>query len=149
MGTPFGIVAACELKNVEPGRSTLWASIKIEPRGRALEAERSPLAVTLVIDVSGSMQGDPIAHVVKSCELVADLLTERDQLSIVTFSTHAGVRCGLTQVDAAGRAQIKASLAGRAATAVFQPQAPVAAAAGARLKAAFDPRGILNPGRMG
>ena len=43
---------------------------------------------------------------------------------------------------------IKASVAERAATAVFQPQTPVAAAAGARLKAAFDPRGILNPGRM-
>ncbi len=112
MGTPFGIVAGCELKNVAPGTSKLWASIKIEPRGKALEAERSPLAVVLVIDVSGSMQGDPIAHVVKSCELVADLLTERDQLAIVTFSTHAGVRCGLTAVDATGRNQIRASLAG-------------------------------------
>ena len=112
MGTPFGIVAACELKNVAPGKSTLWASIKVEPRGKALEVERSPLAVALVIDVSGSMAGDPIAHVLKSCELVADLLTEKDQLSIVTFSTAAGVRCGLTTVDAAGRAQVKASLAG-------------------------------------
>ncbi len=44
---------------------------------------------------------------------------------------------------------IKAGVAERAATAVFQPQPPVAAAAGARLKAAFDPRGVLNPGRMG
>ena len=47
IGTPFGIVAGCELKTVEPGRSTLWASIKVEPRGRALESERSPLAVVL------------------------------------------------------------------------------------------------------
>ncbi len=112
MITPFGIVAGCELKTVEPGRSTLWASIKVEPRGRALESERSPLAVVLVIDVSGSMQGDPLAHVLKSCELVADLLTERDQLSVVTFGTHAGVRCGLTSVDDPGRSQIKASLTG-------------------------------------
>jgi glycolate oxidase FAD binding subunit len=44
---------------------------------------------------------------------------------------------------------IKAPVADRAATAVFQPQPAVAAAAGARLKAAFDPRGVLNPGRMG
>jgi glycolate oxidase FAD binding subunit len=44
---------------------------------------------------------------------------------------------------------LKAPAAARAATAVFQPQpAPVSAAA-ARLRAAFDPRGILNPGRMG
>src|SRR4051812_16386669 len=112
MGTPFGVVAACELKNVEPGTSTLWASVKVEPRGKALEDQRAPLAVALVIDVSGSMQGDPLTHVLKSCELVADLLTDKDQLSIVTFSTMAGVRCGLTTVDGAGRAQIKASLAG-------------------------------------
>jgi glycolate oxidase FAD binding subunit len=33
-------------------------------------------------------------------------------------------------------------------TPVFQPQPPPVAAATARLRAAFDPRGILNPGRM-
>src|SRR5687768_10520092 len=103
MVTPFGLVAACEVKNVEPGTGTLWASIKVEPRGKALEAERAPLAVVLVIDTSGSMQGDPIEHVVKSCEIVAELLGDRDQLAIVTFSTNAGVRCGLTTTDAAGR----------------------------------------------
>ena len=44
---------------------------------------------------------------------------------------------------------IKAPVADRAASAVFQPQPPVAAAVAARLKTAFDPRGVLNPGRMG
>lgn len=54
-----------------------------------------------------------------------------------------------TAVGAGHATLIKAPIADRAATAVFQPQPPVAAAAGARLKAAFDPRGVLNPGRMG
>jgi glycolate oxidase FAD binding subunit len=44
---------------------------------------------------------------------------------------------------------IKASMAARAAAAVFQPPLPAVAAAAARLKQAFDPRGVLNPGRMG
>jgi glycolate oxidase FAD binding subunit len=43
---------------------------------------------------------------------------------------------------------LKAPPAARAATPVFQPQAPAVAAAAARLRNAFDPRGILNPGRM-
>lgn len=43
---------------------------------------------------------------------------------------------------------LKASPPDRAATPVFQPQPAVIAAASARLRAAFDPRGILNPGRM-
>ena len=43
----------------------------------------------------------------------------------------------------------KAPPAARAAAAVFQPQPPAVAAVAARLRNAFDPRGILNPGRMG
>ena len=57
----------------------------------------------------------------------------------------ARVRGALT----AGHATLlKAPLAARAATRVFQPQAPAVAAAAARLRNAFDPRAILNPGRM-
>jgi glycolate dehydrogenase FAD-binding subunit len=64
---------------------------------------------------------------------------------------------GFTTVDAArvrgafvsGHATlIKAPAAARAATPGFQPPSPVAAAVAMRLKHAFDPRGILNPGRM-
>ena len=36
----------------------------------------------------------------------------------------------------------------RAAVPVFQPQEPALAALSARVKGSFDPRGILNPGRM-
>jgi glycolate oxidase FAD binding subunit len=43
---------------------------------------------------------------------------------------------------------LKAPAEARAATPVFQPQPPAVAAAAARLRSAFDPRGILNPGRM-
>jgi glycolate oxidase FAD binding subunit len=43
---------------------------------------------------------------------------------------------------------LKAPAADRAASAVFQPQAPGIAAISSRLRAAFDPRGIFNPGRM-
>jgi Ca-activated chloride channel family protein len=112
MGSPFAVTARCEHKNVESGPAKLWASIKIDARGGGLEQQRAPLAVALAIDVSGSMGGAAIAHVLKSCEIVADLLGENDRLSIVTFATQAGVRCGLTAVDATGRAAIKATLAG-------------------------------------
>jgi len=44
---------------------------------------------------------------------------------------------------------VKAPAAVRAALPVFQPQPAAVAAAAARLRAAFDPRGVLNPGRMG
>jgi glycolate oxidase FAD binding subunit len=43
---------------------------------------------------------------------------------------------------------LKAPAETRASQAVFQPQPPAVADAAARLRLAFDPRGILNPGRM-
>jgi glycolate oxidase FAD binding subunit len=50
---------------------------------------------------------------------------------------------------AAGHATlIRAPEATRAAVEVFQPQAPALAALSGRVKNAFDPRHILNPGRM-
>ncbi len=143
MVTPFGLVAACEVKNVEPGTSTLWASIKVEPRGKALEAERAPLAVALVIDTSGSMQGEPIEHVLKSCEIVADLLSERDQLAVVTFSTIAGVRCGLTTTDTAGRAQLRASLAGVRADGSTNMHGGIEVAAGVLMTAPAGLRRVM------
>lgn len=44
---------------------------------------------------------------------------------------------------------VRASPAYRAALPVFDPQPPALAALSARLKEQFDPKGILNPGRMG
>jgi glycolate oxidase FAD binding subunit len=43
---------------------------------------------------------------------------------------------------------LKAPSAARAVTPVFPPQTPAVAAAAERVRSAFDPRGILNPGRM-
>ncbi len=97
---------------VPPGKTTTWAAIDIEAVGAALERERAPLAVALVIDVSGSMSGPPLEHALASCEIVAELLDARDLLAIVTFGSHAGVRCGLTRTDDAGKAAVKAALVG-------------------------------------
>ncbi len=108
---PFRLIARAELRSVEPGKTKLWAAVRVDPKGKALEAERAPLALVLAVDTSGSMQGDPLHHVRSGCEILAGLLDARDQLAIVTFSDHAGVQWGLTAMDAAGRANIKTSLA--------------------------------------
>ena len=43
---------------------------------------------------------------------------------------------------------VRASAALRAAVDVFQPQEPALAALTKRVKESFDPKGVLNPGRM-
>src|SRR5256885_403551 len=110
MGAPFALQARCERASICPGKTSLWAAIRIDPRGKQLEDQRAPLAVALVIDTSGSMKGDPIAHVVKSCEIVAELLDAGDRLAIVTFADDAAVLCGMRSMDGDGRAQIFAAL---------------------------------------
>lgn len=46
---------------------------------------RMPVNVALVIDRSGSMEGEPLEYVKRACSHVVDLLTPDDVLSIVTF----------------------------------------------------------------
>lgn len=67
------------------------------------------------------------------------------------------IHAGYSAVDAAhvrsafasGHATLlKAPAAARAATAVFEPRSPAVSVLAARVRSAFDPRGILNPGRM-
>jgi Ca-activated chloride channel family protein len=112
MSAPFGVEARCERKSVSSGKSTLWASLRVDPKGKGLESERAPLAVCLVLDISASMEGDPLAHALRAAEIVAELLDDRDQLAIVTFCERAGVRCGLTKCDDHGRKLLRASLFG-------------------------------------
>ncbi|MBI1183216.1 VWA domain-containing protein [bacterium] len=49
------------------------------------EKERKPLNISLVIDRSGSMQGDKLAYVKKAAEFVVDNLNATDFLSIVSY----------------------------------------------------------------
>ncbi|WP_279480611.1 glycolate oxidase subunit GlcE [Aureimonas sp. SK2] len=59
------------------------------------------------------------------------------------------VRAELARHGGGHATLVRASLAERAAVPVFQPQPGPLAALSRRLKEQFDPRGILNPGRMG
>jgi glycolate dehydrogenase FAD-binding subunit len=61
----------------------------------------------------------------------------------------AGPLRGLIRRHGGGHATlVRAAPSHRAAVPVFEPQAPHLAALSARLKAEFDPKTILNPGRM-
>ena len=61
----------------------------------------------------------------------------------------AAILCAAVAAAGGGHATlIRAPDEVRAAVPVFQPQEEALAALSARVKASFDPRGILNPGRM-
>ncbi len=52
---------------------------------------RAPLNVCLVIDRSGSMEGEPLEYTKKACAYVVDLLEPQDVLSIVAFAEDVNV----------------------------------------------------------
>jgi glycolate oxidase FAD binding subunit len=61
----------------------------------------------------------------------------------------ATLRALIAQYGGGHATLVRAHPTVRASVPVFQPQAPALAALAKRLKEQFDPKGILNPGRMG
>ncbi len=57
----------------------------------AMLGRRMPLNICLVIDRSGSMEGEPLEYVKRACSYVVDLLEPSDVLSIVTFEEQVDV----------------------------------------------------------
>jgi Ca-activated chloride channel homolog len=62
--------------------------------------ERPPLNLSLVIDTSGSMEGEPIAYVREGLERMLDGLESGDHISLITFSTSAKVQVEAVTGDA-------------------------------------------------
>ncbi len=62
--------------------------------------ERPPLNLSLVIDTSGSMEGEPIAYVRDGLMRMLDGLESGDHISLITFSTGAKVRVEAVTGDA-------------------------------------------------
>lgn len=58
------------------------------------------------------------------------------------------IRAAVTQAGGGHATLLRAAPALRAAVPVFEPQAPALAALSARVKDGFDPKRVLNPGRM-
>lgn len=69
------------------GKDPLYVANEIEVTGGD-RPDRRPLALALVLDVSGSMQGEQkLQHVVKATQYVLDRLTERDRAVVVAYDS--------------------------------------------------------------
>ena len=74
--------------STEPGREHVLIQLKSAPN---VTGKRLPLNLALVIDRSGSMEGDPLAYVKQACSYVVDLLEPNDVLSVITFEEQVDV----------------------------------------------------------
>lgn len=97
--SPLSLTLSLLHPAVEPGSDlTTYAVAKVRAVTSAPMTNRPVMLVALVLDVSGSMQGDPITQVVHSAKRLAEILDDRDQLGIVTFSDGADVVAPLVQL---------------------------------------------------
>ena len=138
---PFGAVEELHSKN----SATLWREIR---EVRAFADDSRPLWRLSVPPASGAAAAARVAE-------AADVRALFDWGGgLVWLAVDGAPDAGEVPVRAAAMAVgghatlVRADAPTRAARAVFQPQATGLAALTARIKRAFDPTGVLNPGRM-
>src|SRR5205085_6358148 len=65
----------------------------------------------LALDVSGSMQGEPLEHVLKSVDVILDALRPVDAIGVVAFSDGATVVIAPAPLDAAHKRLVRSRVA--------------------------------------
>ena len=99
------------------------AVVKVGLTGAALPAgERPAVNLALVLDRSGSMQGDRIARAREAAIAAVQRLDERDYVSVVVFDDRIDVLAGAQTASEANKAAIVEKLRtveARGATAIF------------------------------
>ena len=87
--------------------------LRVRIVGKALpDAQRPPLNLGLVLDTSGSMEGDAIKAVRDSAKGLVAKLRDGDRISIVAFHSRADVLVDNRVVTAATRTQVERAIDG-------------------------------------
>jgi Ca-activated chloride channel family protein len=92
-------------------KETLHLLVDVTATGAPVDAVRPALSVVFVLDVSGSMLGEPLAQVVRSVSLLTELLSPTDKVGVVVFSHEASVVCPLRVLDTDVRRSLQRRLA--------------------------------------
>ncbi|WP_438017530.1 VWA domain-containing protein [Sorangium sp. So ce315] len=109
-GATLALRTDLERAKVPPGGGPVHVRVALRSTAQA-PAARPHLSVHLVLDVSGSMQGEPIARARDAARALVDRLEAGDDFSLVTFSSDAEVRIPDGPVGPR-RATIKAAIDG-------------------------------------
>jgi Ca-activated chloride channel family protein len=89
------------------GTVGLALTFAAQPGSDSDRVDRSRVDMVIVLDRSGSMQGAKIAHAKRATlDLLASLSPE-DRVALVSYSDDVRRHCGLTELNAAGRAALE------------------------------------------
>lgn len=84
---------------------------EVAASGEPMEGPRPPATTVLAIDVSGSMQGEPLDQVIRSVDRLLDGLCAEDRVGVVAFSSCATRVVDPVAVDAAGKTLVRSRVA--------------------------------------
>jgi Ca-activated chloride channel homolog len=112
------------------------AVITLTAHGGAIDTVRPRLTVVFVLDISGSMSGEPLSQVKDSVERLCALLPSTDQVGIVAFGSNATVVAEVQPLDQTHKAVIRRRLGALHTSGSTHMTSGVAAGL-----AAFPPRG--------
>jgi Ca-activated chloride channel homolog len=106
--TPLTLTAACDRRlvavEVSSQRTIEWVVGVPELKERS---ERAPLNLALVLDRSGSMQGDKLRFVQQAACHVLDMLDERDRVAVIAYDDQVTVLARSAPITAQARDDLK------------------------------------------
>ncbi len=106
--TDLSLSAECDRRlvaiEVSSQRMVEWTIIAPEQPRRS---SRAPLNLALILDRSGSMQGDKLRYVQQAAAHVLDLLDERDRVAVVAYDDQVMLIAKSEPITEHNRAEFK------------------------------------------
>lgn len=113
MTRPLTLQVAPEYDALAAGRAhELRASVRLAAGELQVEGERAPMTVIFALDVSTSMSGEPLAHVLAATRRMLEYLGPEDRVGVVTFSDAASSLAPAARLDRDHRALVLERLRG-------------------------------------
>ncbi|MCA9619534.1 MAG: VWA domain-containing protein [Myxococcales bacterium] len=94
-----GSLSLSHVKFLAHGRQPIYAELRLRADDQgANEEERAPLALAVVIDTSGSMEGDKIEEARRSVLRLIDGMRDDDEIALIRYDSHPELIQGMARV---------------------------------------------------